>query len=684
VVIDGDSVRLIFGAHGGAKPVIPPNDTPQTARNLGTIVRLTQPSLTIVPGHEDAWYRLTVPIEAAPGSRAEVVDFAALFEHTAGAGLDMAVLDSAGAILGVGSHLRLAAAQGQTLMLHVFGQTASDGSRGTGAYTLDIAILPQLIGVQGEPLLPGSHGRAGGATASLVLSFQGDRLDPLAAQDPANYTVTWLGPDRVAGTADDRTITVGAAGDAQPVVYNPSANIDVVSGVTYPTAVRQTVTLLFESALPAGSYRVEVSPKVGAVSFTASDSPSHPLVTLAPSGITEGADLIVRNAVAVPRGQINFTTFKAGTPFLSQLQADMSALLDQEITVGDESNATPELLAQLQVRLQAGLASATDRVTLLALFLDPTGLDLADPAGDHLRYSLDSGQFANGIPNAFVGVASHVELVVIPFAAGEYPLNVTDVPTAARGGAVVLGAEQDQSISFTSELREGTRTFLIDAGVPSDPQPVQQPATPAQQPATPAQQPVTPVGNVTEFATIRSNNDLGPWSTRSAASTPAQAATGVAKRVTPRGSISYGDGIIRFLRAIQSLLKKAKTFIRKILAARFGMLENARAGSEEKPQAITAHDGRPPFDMNAAAPTSVIEPVGVDIAPSERSERAADLAVPAATRNIRHINSVRGKASLTMPVQCLAAASVAGITSSQLLRCRPRRCRKLRRKGADQ
>jgi hypothetical protein len=556
-------------------------------------------------------------------------------------------------------------------MLHVFGQTASDGSRGTGAYTLDIDILPQLIGVQGQPLLPGSDGRAGGATASLVLSFQGDRLDPSAAQDPANYTVTWLGRDGVAGTADDRTITVGAAGDAQPVVYDPSANIDIVSGVTYPTAVRQTVTLLFESALPAGSYRVEVSAKLGAVSFTASDSPSHPLVTLAPSGITEGADQIVKNAVAVPRGQINFTSFKAGTPFLSQLQADMSALLDQEITVGDESNATPELLAQLQARLQAGLASAADRATFLALFLDPVSLDLADPAGDHVSYSLGSGQFANGIPNAFVGVASNVELVVIPVASGEYRLKVADVPTAARGGAVVLGAEQDQSISFTSELREGTQTFLIDAGVPSDPQP--------------AQQPVTPVGNVTEFATIRSNNDLGPWSARSAASTPAQAATGVAKRLTPLGSIFYGGGIIRFLRAIQSLLKKAKILLRKILATRFAMLENARAGSEERPQAITADDGRrPSFEMHAAAPTSAIEPVGVHRAPSETSERAADLAVPAATRNIRHINSVRGRASLTMPVQCLAAASVAGITSSQLLQCRPRRCRKLRRKGADQ
>jgi hypothetical protein len=94
----------------------------------------------------------------------------------------------------------------------------------------------------------------------VSVPLQGDRLDPATAEDPANYRITWLGVDGVAGTADDQVIpiTCGTAG-SQCVVYDPSANIDVASGRTFPTAVRQTVTLLFEDPLPAGSYVVELS-----------------------------------------------------------------------------------------------------------------------------------------------------------------------------------------------------------------------------------------------------------------------------------------------------------------------------------------------------------------------------------------------------------------------------------------
>src|SRR5207245_370980 len=107
-----------------------------------------------------------------------------LFRYATGAGLGLEVLDAAGHVLGSGTHFRIIAGQGQVLTVHVFGATASDGTRGAGAYTLDIDVLPQVATVQAESALPG------GPATSLVLTFQGDRLDPAAAQDPKNYTIT--------------------------------------------------------------------------------------------------------------------------------------------------------------------------------------------------------------------------------------------------------------------------------------------------------------------------------------------------------------------------------------------------------------------------------------------------------------------------------------------------------------
>src|SRR6185369_3054842 len=75
VTVDRDGILVIFGK----QPVIPPNDTPLTARNLGTVVHLVEPTQTIVPGRTDAYYTLRVPTEAARGSGDEVVDFSASF-----------------------------------------------------------------------------------------------------------------------------------------------------------------------------------------------------------------------------------------------------------------------------------------------------------------------------------------------------------------------------------------------------------------------------------------------------------------------------------------------------------------------------------------------------------------------------------------------------------------------------
>ncbi|MHC4404711.1 MAG: FG-GAP repeat domain-containing protein, partial [Planctomycetota bacterium] len=56
-VADRDGILVVFGE----PPVIVPNDTPQTARDLGTVVHLVDQTQTIVPGRENAYYTLTVP-----------------------------------------------------------------------------------------------------------------------------------------------------------------------------------------------------------------------------------------------------------------------------------------------------------------------------------------------------------------------------------------------------------------------------------------------------------------------------------------------------------------------------------------------------------------------------------------------------------------------------------------------
>ena len=128
VVVQQGGLQVVYGT----PPQLVPNDTPQSARNLGTVVHVVEPALAIVTGHEDAYYKLTVPTESAPGAGDEVIDFSGDFQYLAGAGLGMQVLDASGHVLGSGEQFRIIAAQGATLMLHIFGDTAADGTRGAG------------------------------------------------------------------------------------------------------------------------------------------------------------------------------------------------------------------------------------------------------------------------------------------------------------------------------------------------------------------------------------------------------------------------------------------------------------------------------------------------------------------------------------------------------------------------
>ncbi len=73
------------------------------------MVHVVEPTLTIVPGHEEDDYTLTVPTEAAPGAGNEVLDFSGDFQALEGAGITMQVLDASGNILGSGNRFRVSA-----------------------------------------------------------------------------------------------------------------------------------------------------------------------------------------------------------------------------------------------------------------------------------------------------------------------------------------------------------------------------------------------------------------------------------------------------------------------------------------------------------------------------------------------------------------------------------------------
>jgi hypothetical protein len=464
VYVDTDGVHVIFPQ----STTIPLNNTLQTAQNLGVVVHTVESTLSIVPGDQNAYYTLTVPTEAVSGAGDEVIDFSGDFSSTFGSGLTMQVLNSQGQVLASGQQSQIVAAQGQVLTLHVSGVVASNGSVGAGAYTLDIDVLPQVVSVQAEPALPGLSS----LVTSLVITFQGDRLDPVTAENPANYTVTWLGSNG----DSPQIIPIATETDGeQSVIYDPSANIDVATGITYPTAVRQTVTLLFDQALPVGSYLIAISPNIQSAPFNDDESTvlstegagvEHSVVSIADGEIAPGAEFAATNLVSNMGLSGSFDSFQTGTAFLTQLHGDLGAILDASLTAeGDQSTITPALLNQLLLQFRPSLELAgTSLPPLLVMFLDPVSLNLADPDGTRISYNLQTGDLTDNAADAYVNVADNVELVVMPVIPGQYVLNVSNVPEAGRGGVMIVGADVEESDALTDGMRAGDREFTF--GIP--------------------------------------------------------------------------------------------------------------------------------------------------------------------------------------------------------------------------
>jgi hypothetical protein len=354
-----------------------------------------------------------------------------------------------------GARVRVRAAQGQVLTLHVF---AAAG--GSGVYTLSIDVLPQVVSVEAQSPLPG------GPATSLVLTLQGDRLDPATAEDPANYTITWLGPDGQLGTSDDQVIHPAAGPGGQPVVYNPGVNTEVASGHTYPTAVQQTVTFLFDSPLPAGSYEIRLAPAIQSAAFNDAEAgllagnaafAGHPVVSVPNGKIENGSRLVVTGLVSAPGAGGDLGTIGQGTRALTQFHGDLGALLDELLRrLGDDPSITAALNQQILDRFVPGA-----QVTVAIIWLDPVSLDLADSQGARAVYNVQGNTASNTLARTFMQTGGNVEVMVLAGVTGTFTLNIADVPTTARGGFVVVNGDKVQTAALTDAIRAGARTFEV-------------------------------------------------------------------------------------------------------------------------------------------------------------------------------------------------------------------------------
>ncbi len=461
---DVGGVRVIYGQ----SPTIVPNTTLPNARDLGTVVHLVSQAMAIVPGFQDAFFKITVPREASPQAGDQVIDFSALFEFPEGQGLGMEVLNAQGQVVGTGQRFRIIARQGQELTVHVFGVNG-----GAGKYTLVIDVLPQVASVQGESLLSGANDQPVGAITSLVLTLQGDRLDPATAENPAHYLVRWLGDPGDA--TDDQIIPLAAA---QPVVYNPGANVEVSSGRTFPTAIRQTITLLFDQALPEGAYQIELSAAIRTADFNPNEAGllafgdafhGHPIVDIVGGQGNEGSVIRFNLLKPGPWGATDFVSFANGTPFLTQLHNDLGFTLDALLNKnGDNPGITGALNNQVLAKcLPTIQAEGSPPVNYLIIWLDPVSIDLADPGGNRAVFNLQNNTVSNNIARTFIEVGGNVQVLVMAAVSGTFTLNVADVQATARGGAVLLAPGQTQAVALTDALRGGKNSFTFDMGNPA-------------------------------------------------------------------------------------------------------------------------------------------------------------------------------------------------------------------------
>jgi hypothetical protein len=154
-----------------------------------------------------------------------------------------------------------------------------------------------------------------------------------------------------------------------------------------------------------------------------------------------------------------------GTPFLTQLQNDLGALVDALVRAkGDDPAITAAINNQILARFVPGYdPNAKNAQTFAIFWLDPVAIDLQTPQqGQQVSYNLSTNQVKNNAAQTYVEVGGNVEVIVVAGVAGSFKLDVGDVGSLARGGAVVLAPDGTQTHSWTSELRNGTTDFIVN------------------------------------------------------------------------------------------------------------------------------------------------------------------------------------------------------------------------------
>ena len=336
------------------------------------------------------------------------------------------------------------------MTIHIAG-----GNGSFGVYTLDVDVLPQVVSVQAESPLPG------GPLTSLVLTLQGDDLDPASAQNVANFTVLQESPAGVSQVAPNSA------------VYDAGANTHVVADNTVRTfaaAVRQTITLLFDQPLGRrGHLRSDLSANIQTAGFSAPRKldqlaagvgfDGHPIVADQAGKFTTGSTVLV--TATVQPGSL--TQLSAGTPFLTQMHDDLGATLDALLSAeGDSATIPASLTAELLNSFVPGWAANGGTTPFLILWLDPVSIALADPNAARTTFSLQNNAVDNKIPSTFLEVGGSVEVMVVAATSGTYRLDVSDVQGSARGEAVLLDGGQVKTVALTDAMRGGNHDFEFE------------------------------------------------------------------------------------------------------------------------------------------------------------------------------------------------------------------------------
>ena len=449
LVVQQGGVLVIFGD----PPEFEQNSSADKARNYGVVVHQFDQTQTIVPDRQEAFYKFTVPVESQT-DQDQVVDVSLNFEHFEDTTLNAELRDANDNLVGSGERFRILARQGAEFTLRVFGE---DNAK--GAFTPIINVLPQVISVESQTLLPGDGETTGGPTNSVVLRLQGDRLDPETAMDPANYSLVSLGPDRIFGTADDEVAEIDSA------VYSPGTNTEVSSGRTYPTSVSQTVTLTTKTPLEDGSYRVEVKEGVQSASVAAGELEKladtdqivgHPVMSFRDGQISQGSTSFVSDLV-LPQADVgDISIFNDGTAFLTQLHADMAAFLDTSLT-RDSEQVTEDLTELMRQRLLQTLGPAGARqASVFAIWLDPVDVEVAHDDGD-VSFELEDDMVEDNNDQCFVEVGGIMEIIVCAYVnASDEVFNVTvgSVTEASRGGVVEITNDADEVTNLTEKMQD--------------------------------------------------------------------------------------------------------------------------------------------------------------------------------------------------------------------------------------